>query len=88
MKGYENGGVSSWPTVAAVAKELGLSKASIYRMADTGKLPAHRIGPSGGKIVFDPADVRAYVDGTRTVPRATPVVRRPTSIRVEHDHGF
>lgn len=91
MKGFEateSSGlpvVAQWLTVAAVARLLGVTRGSVYRLADNGSLPSHRITP--GRMRFSPADVTAYIEGTRSVARETPA---PRIVRVQskYDHGY
>lgn len=55
-----------WITVYDAARELGVSKMTVYRLVHTGELPAHRIG-RGFRIkreVFN-----AYVAGTLVLHR-------------------
>lgn len=36
--------VESWLSVDEIAKHLGISKETVYRWLDRGKIPAHRVG--------------------------------------------
>ena len=45
-------------TVAQVAAELGVSRMTVYRLADRGELPALRVGRS---VRFTRADVDAFL---------------------------
>lgn len=59
-------------TVKEAAARLRLSPDSIYAMVRNGILPARRLGPKGGKIVLDPADVEAHWDASRVAPPSPP----------------
>ena len=48
-------------TAHEAARRLGLSRATVYRHARTGELPALRVG---GSLRFDPAELEQYVYGT------------------------
>lgn len=50
-----------WVTVYDAARELGVSKMTVYRLVHSGELPAHRIG-RGFRIRREVLD--AYVEGT------------------------
>jgi excisionase family DNA binding protein len=56
-----------WLTVAQTAAKLGLSKMSIYRLIDSGALPAFKFGP-GRAVRINPADLNAYVQSCRVIP--------------------
>ncbi len=47
--------------VAQVAKRLTVSKSTVYRMIDSGKLPSVRVGPVNGIRVRESA-VAAYIE--------------------------
>jgi excisionase family DNA binding protein len=53
-----------WLSVAAVARELGLSEPTVRRMAATGRLPAFRFGQRAYSV--DRADLRSYMAKCRT----------------------
>lgn len=64
-------------SVEQVAEYLGCSPANVYRMVDVGLIAYSRIGPGKGRIVFDPADVKFYVQSRRV-----PATRRPRRVAV------
>lgn len=72
-------------TVREAAAELHLSESATYKLIRAGLLPVHRLGPRGGKLFIDPADVAAYWASSKTVPaqaRRIPALKhfqRPTA---------
>ena len=48
---------AGWLQVRQAARRLGVSRAEVYRLIDTGDLPAYRIGPV---IRLRVAEVEAY----------------------------
>jgi excisionase family DNA binding protein len=53
-----------WITVYEIARELGVSKMTVYRLIHSGELPSHRIGRSF-RVKRESFD--AYLNGTVTV---------------------
>jgi excisionase family DNA binding protein len=49
-------------TIADVARVLGISRASVYRLMRSGELSAIRVGK---RARFEPTDVRAYLERHR-----------------------
>lgn len=49
------------------AERLGLSVRSLQRLVDAGRIPAHRIGPRGGRVRFDADDLETYLKRCRKV---------------------
>lgn len=61
-------------TAAHVAKYLQVSRSWVYHRAEANELPHFKIG---GQLRFSPADIRAYVRGTKPeVARVVPFTRR------------
>lgn len=55
-------------SVKEVAKMAAISADQIYRLAEAGEI--EHVRPSPGRIVFDPAAVRKWLD-SRTIRRAS-----------------
>ena len=53
-------------TTQQVADRIGITTATVLRRVDDGKLPAFRIASNA--LRFDPDEVDAFLEGTRTVP--------------------
>jgi excisionase family DNA binding protein len=53
----------SWITTAQAATRLGVSRARLYRLIDSGAIPAYRIGRL---IRLQVADVEAYQEAHRS----------------------
>jgi excisionase family DNA binding protein len=61
-------------TAADVAAYLKLSRSWVYHRAEANELPHFKIG---GQLRFCPAEIRAYVRGTKPeVARVVPFTRR------------
>jgi excisionase family DNA binding protein len=50
-----------WHDVPAAAEYLGLDRTTVYRMCQARQIRHRRIGPGSGRIVFDRADLDAYL---------------------------
>jgi excisionase family DNA binding protein len=53
--------------VSEVAGRLNVSANTVYRLADTGRIPVVRIG---GQLRFDPVDLEAWLLAQREAGRA------------------
>lgn len=53
-------------TVTEAAKELGVHRTTVWRLVKSGELVAYRIG---GRWLLQRADVVAYIERARNVPR-------------------
>jgi excisionase family DNA binding protein len=51
---------------AAVAQQLGISQRAVYDLAAGGRLACYRLGPDGGAVRFDQADVDTYKASCRS----------------------
>jgi excisionase family DNA binding protein len=68
-------------TVAEAAKQLNVSRGTIYNLCGTGELPHRRIGVGRGCIRFTDEDLREYLDrkkvkgqeGPAPAPKSQPV---------------
>jgi Helix-turn-helix domain len=49
------------------AEHLGLCTRSLNLLVARGKIPAYRIGPRGGRTMFNPADLESYIKSCRQV---------------------
>ena len=47
----------------SIADRLGISSRTIFRWADAGKIPRHKI--NARVVLFDEADVVAFIEGAR-----------------------
>jgi excisionase family DNA binding protein len=64
---------SNWLSVKQAAESLGLNETSVYRLCQAKKIPHRRIGAGGGRIVFTPEDLAAYLESCRVpIGEATP----------------
>lgn len=72
-------------SVRQVALILGVSTATVYRLAAARKLPHSRVGCGRGTIRFEHAQIRAYLD-RRDRPSPTPGPRPnpPHLFRPQH----
>jgi len=52
--------------VAEAARRLGLKPGTVYKKAERLELPSVKIG--GGRVLFRPADLDAYVEARRRSP--------------------
>jgi excisionase family DNA binding protein len=50
-----------WHDVPAAAEDLGLDRTTVSRMCQARQIRHRRIGPGSGRIVFDRADLDAYL---------------------------
>lgn len=48
-----------WLTVTEVSRLVRLSKPTVYQLASKNQIPHYR--PSGGKLLFDRAEVEAWI---------------------------
>ena len=55
-------------TVDDVSKRLAMSRSTIWRLADAGRLPRLRIGPGGRSVRFREADVDRLVQQAAEPP--------------------
>jgi excisionase family DNA binding protein len=55
-------------TAKQVALQLSLSLSAVYSLADSGEIPAYRLGAKRGSLRFEPADVEDYKRRSRVVP--------------------
>jgi predicted DNA-binding transcriptional regulator AlpA len=66
MSQHEHGLGEGLLNAAQVGSFLGISKATVYRLADAPDgIPAVQVGP--GAVRFLPSDIRAYVERKRGV---------------------
>lgn len=54
---------------AEVAERLGLSPATVYRMAEDGRLPSFKYGPGKSAVRFRPSEIEQWLDDKRRGPR-------------------
>lgn len=72
-------------TAAEVADMLSVDPATVYRWAESGHLPAYRLGP--GTLRFDPDAVDAWLSGqsvgspSRRMPEVQPSSSRVSRLR-------
>lgn len=69
-------------TVDQAAEQLGLSRNAVYAEVRSGRLPARRLGPKGGKIRLTADDLACYLAACRAAPpaprrRALKFIRSP-----------
>lgn len=55
-------------TVTEACEYLALSRNTVYKLVEVGKLGHHRAGVEGGKIRFTPDQLDAYLASTRVEP--------------------
>ena len=66
-------------TPSEVAQRLRVSVQTVYGLVQRGLIPAVRIGAVGrGVIRVSEEDLRAYLEGARTVP---PAAKRPSKLK-------
>lgn len=49
--------------VGDVAALLGVHRQSVYKLAESGKIPHYKVRGAG--LRFDPAEIRRWIDGQR-----------------------
>jgi excisionase family DNA binding protein len=64
-------------TVRQVAERLGLSRAQVYAMCSSGKLPHHRFG---GAIRVSEEQLAAYLRSSEVAPAPRKQPRRPVKL--------
>lgn len=47
------------------AARLDLSTVTLRRLVEAGKVSVYRLGPSGGRVKFAPADLDRYIESCR-----------------------
>lgn len=60
-------------TVKDVAQRLKCSIATVYALADTGKLPVVKIGARGGGLRILPEDLQSFIESRRTGQAVMPL---------------
>jgi excisionase family DNA binding protein len=55
-------------TVRQVAERLGISRAQVYALCASGKLPHHRFGKGRGAIRITEEQLAAFLEATRFKP--------------------
>ena len=63
-------------TVRQAAEQLAVSPASVYRLVETGKLLAHRIGIGRGTIRISEEQLDAFLSSTETETPPQPSLAR------------
>lgn len=71
---------STLRTVMETARQLALSRSSVYELIRTGALPHYRLG---GAIRISSADIESYLAGCRRGPQPAQV-SRPVRTRLRH----
>lgn len=77
--------IESWVSVEEIALHLGVSKETIYRWLDTGKIPAHRVGKLWK---FKPTEVDKWIVGggaDKRSPQTSPLAPKH-KIKTESKH--
>ncbi|MCA9130425.1 MAG: helix-turn-helix domain-containing protein [Planctomycetales bacterium] len=69
-------------TVKEVASWLNISASLVYQLADSGKLPVHRVGNGKGAIRFAANDITAYLTACRN--QVTPKSSPTPKVRLQH----
>jgi excisionase family DNA binding protein len=71
--------------VAEAAKQLNVSRGTIYNLRGTGELPHRRIGVGRGCIRFAEEDLKEYLDRKKVKGReeAAPAPK-PSPVRLRH----
>lgn len=66
MKGVQmQQDASTWLGTKETARRLGVAASTVYRLIDTGQLPAYKFGRV---LRVKEADIDAFIEGSRIVP--------------------
>jgi excisionase family DNA binding protein len=70
---------ASWYTVEEIARHLKVSRSNVYKLVESGRLPAHRIGSGRGCIRVAKGDLDAYLESVREAPEVPAAAGRKHS---------